>query len=490
MVNQLPVRTVETGSADTWEDLGATEALARFATGNLVSGADHVEEVTSALIDTVAVAIAAAASDGAQIVDAWAAAEGGGGQATVWTTGRKASASMAAMVNGTSGHMLDYDDISPTMPMHPSTVLFPALLAVAEDRGMDGGKLVQAYDVGAATFRAITELLPGQVHYARGWHTTSTVGRLAAVAALARLCGTPLEQARNALGIVSSLAAGSRPNFGSMTKPFHAGVAARDAVMALQLAETGFTANPGELEAPTGFMERMGDPDLAPIGGLTETLVERLDYWMESWPKDWGIKRYPACYGTHRAIDAVMELRDELAGRTPDSIRVTVHPQGTDPLLPYAPQNGNQAKFSLEYAVAVAIERGTVTLQDFTDEAFTDRQVRDLMAVVEVVESPVPPLGDPATREPYATVQVRTGGESWLGRRVDVTKGDARNPLSQADLRRKFRDCCATAGVNVVHSDRIFEELTALPQGRSIEGFSKTLQRTGTENPGKGEESQ
>lgn len=485
MVNQQPVRTVETGSADTWEDIGATEALARFATGELESGTPHVEEVTSALIDTVAVAIAAAPSDGARIVEAWAVAEGEGGKATVWTTGRKASASMAAMVNGTAGHMLDYDDISPTMPMHPSTVLFPALLAVAEERGIDGGQLVQAYDVGAATFRAITELLPGHVHYARGWHTTSTVGRLAAVAALARLCGTPLEQARNALGIVSSLAAGSRPNFGSMTKPFHAGVAARDAVMALQLAEAGFTANPGELEAPNGFMERMGDPNLAPLGGLTETLGERLEYWLESWPKDWGIKRYPACYGTHRAIDAVLELRDELAGKTPDSIRVTVHPQGTDPLLPYAPQNGNQAKFSLEYAVAVAIVRGDVTFQDFTDEAFADRRVRDLMAVVEVLESPVPPLGDPLTREPYATVQMRTGGEAWLGRRVDITKGDARNPLSRDDLRKKFSDCCATAGVNARISDRIFDQLIALPQGNSIAGFSQALQRTGMENPGK-----
>ncbi|WP_219815640.1 MULTISPECIES: MmgE/PrpD family protein [unclassified Arthrobacter] len=489
MVKQLPVRTVETVSASIGGDIGATEALARFATGKLVSSTDHVEQVTNALIDTVAVAIAAAPAEGTQIVNAWAAAEGGGGKATVWTTGRKATASMAAMVNGTSGHMLDYDDISPTMPMHPSTVLFPALLAVAEDRGIDGAKLVQAYDVGAATFRAVTELLPGHVHYARGWHTTSTVGRLAAVAALARLCGTPLEQARNALGIVSSLAAGSRPNFGSMTKPFHAGVAARDAVIALQLADAGFTSNPGELEAPTGFLERMGDPDLAPIGGLTETLVERLEYWMESWPKDWGIKRYPACYGTHRAIDAVLELRDELAGRTPDSIRVTVHPRGMEPLLPYAPQNGNQAKFSLEYAVAVAIERGAVTLQDFTDDAFADREVRELMAIVEVVESPVPPMGDLVTREPYAAVQVRTGGEAWLGRRVDLTKGDARNPLSQAGLRNKFGDCCAAAGVSAVHSDRIFEELSVLPQGRSIAGFSKALQKTGTENPRKVEES-
>ena len=92
-----------------------------------------------------------------------------------------------------------------------------------------------------------------------------------------------------------------------MTKPFHAGTAARDAVMALELAEAGFTANPDELEAPNGFLDRYGDPELAPVGSVAETLEERLEYWADAWVENWGLKRYPACYGTHRGIDAVLD---------------------------------------------------------------------------------------------------------------------------------------------------------------------------------------
>jgi len=384
---------------------------------------------------------------------------------------------MAALVNGTAGHLLDYDDISPTMPMHPSTVLLPALLAVAEDRGIGGERLPQAYDVGAAAFRAVTELLPGHVHYARGWHTTSTVGRLAAVAALVRLCGTSREQARHALGIASSLAAGSRPNFGSMTKPLHAGTAARDAVMALQLAESGVTANPAELEAPTGFMERFGDPDLAPVGDLTETLGERLEYWLDVWPQDWGIKRYPACYGTHRVIDAVLELRSEVPSGNIDSIRVTVHPHGTDPLLSHPPANGNQAKFSVEYAVAAALERGRVVLSDFTDEALAEPRMQQLMGLVEVVESSHPPLGESPTREPYATVQFKLDQSGWLGRRVDITRGDFRNPLSAGELRRKFNDCCSTGGLAALNIDELFDDLSAFPAGGGISAVTRVLRQ-------------
>ena len=213
--------------------------------------------------------------------------------------------------------------------MHPSAVLMPALVTVAEDRGLDGRRVVEAYDVGAATFRAVAELLPQHVHYARGWHTTATVGRLAAVAAVVRLVGASTGTAQHALGIVSSQAAGSRPNFGSMTKPLHAGCAARDAVMAVELAEAGFTANPDELEARDGFFDRYGDPDLAPVGDPGETLAERLEHWADAWPEDWGLKRYPACYGTHRGIDAALALRSRVDPAAVETIRVTVHPRGT-----------------------------------------------------------------------------------------------------------------------------------------------------------------
>jgi 2-methylcitrate dehydratase PrpD len=456
---------------------GATGVLAAFAVGSVKASRSHADEVSHALVDTVGVAVGAASQPGDRILRAWSAAEGASGQATIWTSGETSSASMAALVNGAAAHLLDYDDISPSMPMHPSAVLFPALLAVAEPRGISGERLVSAYDVGAATFRALADLLPQHVHYARGWHTTSTVGRLAAVAALARLVGAREDVTRNALGVASSLAAGSRPNFGSMTKPFHAGAAARDAVMAVELAEAGFTANINELEAPAGFLERYGDPELAPLGDAGETLGERLEYWLESWPGDWGLKRYPACYGTHRGIDAVLGLREEVAGRTVQAIRATLHPRGTRPLVAYPPKDATAAKFSLEYALATALVRGEVRFSDFTEEAFAEDAVRSVMARVTIGESAIPPVGEAGFTSGYAVVDVALEDGETLRRRIDVTKGDARNRLSDEEVRNKFLDCADFGGLSKDAAVELYTALMALTGGGELASVSAALSR-------------
>lgn len=426
-------------------DVGVTGVLAQFAAGSPAT-ADHRAEVTRALIDTVGVSLATRGAPGERILREWAERESSSGPATIWTSGRGASASIAALVNGTAAHLYDYDDISPSMPLHPSAVLIPALVAVAEVRGTGQDRFTSAYDAGSAAFRAIAEILPQAVHYARGWHTTSTVGRLAAVVGLAHLVQSPVEVTRHALGLVSSLAAGSRPNFGSMTKPLHAGAAARDAVMALELAEAGFTANPDELDAVNGFLDRYGDADQAPVGSAGETLDERLEYWGECWVEDWGLKRYPSCYATHRGIDAVLGLRDGAEGRVPTEIRATVHPRGTRALRVARPVSGTEAKFSLEYTLAAAFLRGPLTLGDFSDEAFDDPAVRALMASVSIEESARPPFGSADISRGYAAVEVVFADSTAQRARVDITHGLSADPLTDQELRAKFDDCCAAGG--------------------------------------------
>jgi 2-methylcitrate dehydratase PrpD len=448
---------------ETITEIGVTETLAAFAVAGQRAGADHRDAVTRALADTVAVSLGAATTPAARILAGWARGESSAGCSTVWTTGEKASPAAAALVNGTAAHVLDYDDYSPSMPIHPGAVLFPALIAVAETQEAPPERLIEAYDVGAAAFRALADVLPQQVHYARGWHTTSTVGRLAAVAALVRLVGADLATARHALGLVSSLAAGSRPNFGSMTKPLHAGAAARDAVMALELAEAGFTANPEELEAPNGFLERYGDPEAAPVGSLAETLDERLEYWQDSWVRDWGLKRYPSCYGTHRGIDAMLQLRADAAGRVPTAIRATLHPRGTRPLRTTPPADGTQAKFSLEYCLAAAFLRGGIGLGDFTDEAFDDPAVQALMGAVTIGESEVPPAGAPTFETGYTVVELTfADGDSRVAR-VDVTHGQAADPLTDAELRDKFVQCCAAGDLAGDLAQRLLAAIESHP---------------------------
>jgi len=443
-------------------DVGVTEALAAFAAGTS-SDTAHTAEVTRALIDTVAVSLATRGAPGERILREWAERESPGGPATVWTSGRGASASVAALVNGTAAHLFDYDDISPSMPLHPSAVLIPALVAVAEARGLGQERFASAYGVGAAAFRAVSEILPQNVHYARGWHTTSTVGRIAAVAALAHLVQSDIDVTRHALGLVSSLAAGSRPNFGSMTKPLHAGAAARDAVMALELAEAGFTANPSELDAANGFLDRYGDADQAPVGSAGETLDERLEYWIERWVDDWGLKRYPSCYATHRGIDAVLRLRAALPGRIPTAIRATVHPRGTRALRAARPTSGTEAKFSLEYTLAAAYLRGPLTLGDFSDEAFEDPSVQALMASVTIGESAQPPIGPADISRGYAAVELTFADDTVQSARVDVTHGLSSDPLTDDELRAKFDDCCAAGGYAAGEIDALHRLLSEQP---------------------------
>lgn len=445
------------------KETGVTEVLADFAAGAETARSDHTAAVSRALADTVAVSIGAANSEATAILRTWAEGEAGAGPATVWTSGAATSVSLAALVNGTAAHLLDYDDISPSMPLHPSAVLLPALVAVAESREVPADRFVAAYDVGAATFRAVAEVLPQRVHYARGWHTTSTVGRLAVVAALVRLTGARADVARNALGIAASLVAGSRANFGSMTKPLHAGTAARDGVTALQLAKAGFTANACELEAPGGFLERCGDPDRSPVGSAADTLGERLEYWTDAWVGDWGIKRYPSCYATHRGIDAVLRLRERSAGRTPAWITATLHPHGTRPLRDTAPTTPTHAKFSLEYTLATAFLHGEVTLAAFAGESFTDPAVQALADSVTVRECAVPPEGPAGYASGYTVVELGFDDGTKASARVDVTRGLSADPLSDAELRAKFDDCCAAGGLGAEETGRLFTALAGPP---------------------------
>lgn len=442
--------------------MGATEVLAAFAVAGAEVVSRHSEEVARALVDTVAVTLAGAGAPGEQILGSWCRNESSSGPATIWSSGEKSSASLAALMNGTVAHLLDFDDISPSMPLHPSAVLMPALVAAAESWGEAAAtseRFIASYIVGAAAFRSLADVLPQHVHYARGWHSTSTIGRLAAVAALAALGGLDVQTTRHALGLVSSLAAGSRPNFGSMTKPLHAGTAARDAVMAVELARSGFTANTEELEASKGFLERYGDPSLAPIGSLAQTLQERLDYWSDAWVTDWGLKRYASCYGTHRGIDAMLHIRRERPHDTPASVHVTVHPRGTRALRSAAPTNGMEAKFSLPYTLAVASVRGRVSLADFTDKAFADPSIQTLMAHITVSESKVPP----GVAGGYAVVEASYGDGSTSSARVEITHGHYADPLTDSELQEKVADCVSAGGYAPELAEELINAVTRSP---------------------------
>ncbi len=460
--------------------LAASAALAAFACAP-TPPSRHAPQVARALTDTLGCAIAATGIPAEALLRQWAGVGAGGlGRATVWTTGELTAPAQAALLNGTAAHALDWDDVTPGHALHPSAVLLPALLAAGEHTKASGARLLAAYDVGAAAFRALTRALAYRAHYGRGWHTTATVGRLAAVAALGNLYGLDERTIRHALGLATSLAGGSVANFGTMTKPLHVGLAARDAVMAVELAATGFTGNPDALEADGGFFALFGADDDGPDNaGVAERrdLGAALERWRTAWVRDWALKLYPSCYATHRAVHAALALRPLLRGEPPERVTVTVEPGGLRPLLDREPTTGAEAKFSMAYTVAVALTRGAPRLAHFADRAVSDELIRSTMRRISVGESVIPPRGRLGYGDGYAAVEIVYAGGRTRGRRVDRTAGDARSPLSDGEVAAKFEDCRMAAGMDQTTARRLLAALEALPTAESTHAVSLALRQ-------------
>lgn len=452
---------------------GATAVIARFACG---SGPrpHNAGDVGTVLVDTVGVAIAGLAAEPVRVLLDWLRGEAAPGPGAVWGGDLMLAPSQAALVNGTAAHALDWDDAAPAMAMHPAAVLLPALLAQAAVDEVSGEALVEAYDAGSAVLRAVSEALPIGAHYERGFHNTATSGRLAAVAALARLLRLEEDVTCHALGIAASFAAGSLANFGTMTKPLHAGAAARDAVTAVGLARRGFTANQAQLEAPTGFFAMYGEPTAT---GLAD-LRDRLTWWEREWVTDFAIKRYPSCYATHKPIDAALDLRVRLpAGAVIDRVDVAVRPGGLRPLITGLPRTGLAGKFSMHYTVALALARGGVRLADFTDADVADERMRQLMRRIEVSECAALET-DPG----QPTVRVRLADGSVLQHRVDISYGDARNPLSAAHLMDKFLDACAAGRWDRPAAHALVRTLRAAVGATTLMNVQGELSRAGKES--------
>jgi 2-methylcitrate dehydratase PrpD len=432
-------------------------------------GADTAELralATRALLDTVGVTIAARREEGVLTISRALAGESAPGRSTIWTSGERVSETQASLVNGMASHALDYDDVFDPMYGHSSAAMFPALLAVAEREQVSGSALLDAYTVGVQVVDAVAAGLPIRKHYSRGWHSTSTVGVIGATAGVCRLLRLPELSVRHAVGIAASTAAGSRQNFGTMTKPLHPGLASHNAVIAARLAQEGFTADPSQLEAELGYFAMYGvdsdlDAVLAKLHGPWSLLATGLN-----------VKKYPCCYNTHRTIDATLALTPRVGGNTSsiDVIRLTVEPGGFDPLIHHRPQTGLEGKFSAEYVIAAGLLDGHVGLETFTDAAVRRSDAQELLRKVEVAESETPPWGETGWEYAYATLEVVRGDEV-LRERVDIPAGDTRAPLSDAQVGAKFRDCLAYADAGF-RIDDVLQEFLGIGEVEHLTGFA------------------
>jgi 2-methylcitrate dehydratase PrpD len=387
-----------------------------------------------ALLDTVGVTLAGAAEPAARIVQR-VVAQDGAGPCRVLGTALRSSAAQAALANGTAAHALDYDDMCFVSLAHPSAPLVAAALAAAEVTGAPGRALLDAYIVGFEIEGRLGRVMNPR-HYQRGWHCTSTLGTIGAAAAASRLLALDAVAANHALAIAASEASGLKENFGTMVKPLHAGLAARNGVVAAQLAQAGMTASGAAIDGPQGFLVAF-DSEQPSLEAVTADLGTRWEI------VDTGItvKLYPSCAGTHPALDALLDLkrRERFSAGDVEAIEVGVDPIVPTILLYDRPGSGLEGKFSMPFCAAAAIVRGGVGIETFDGAALNDPAIRSLQSRVTMRVDATLDAAAAALTQARVTIRLRDG--RVLTADADGARGYPERPASDEQLAAKFTAC-------------------------------------------------
>ncbi|GHF11851.1 2-methylcitrate dehydratase [Kordiimonas sediminis] len=437
-----------------------------------------ISRARDAVIDTLAVTIPGAQETVSQKVGTLAVNWGGSACSIIGRT-EKTSPPMAAMANGTAAHALDFDDNFDPAKAHASAVLVPALLALAEDRDKDGTAFLDAYIVGLQILGRVGQGL-NPFHRSRGWHATATIGTVGTAAGCARLLGLDAEKTAHAISLSTSFAGGFMSQFGTMTKPLHAGIAAAGAVQAALFAEAGITAGDHTLEGKNGMGTLMVGPD---VDDLRAIMKDKDEYGQKvDFPKGdvadplmiekYGlkVKRFPNCGSVHRALDGLLQLREK-HGFSADSVtRVFVRAPAAHlrNLMYDRPTTSAEAKFSLEYGLAVGLLYGDATLADYEESAISRPEVQALLPLIE--KEYVEKLESDFFTQVYVTL--KSGEELFT--EVNMPVGSSASPLSHDQLMAKF-DACADGHLDAVKQEAIKEQLNQMNDSVAIKHLMSQL---------------
>lgn len=348
---------------------------------------------------------------------------GDAGACSLVGTARRADPGRAALINGAAGHALDFDDSSAVMLGHPSAPVLPAVLAAAERDGQSGADALTAYVVGVEVQSRIGMAI-GDEHYAKGWHTTSTVGVLGAAAAVGWLLDLDARGLATAMGIAASSASGLKANFGTMTKPLHAGQAAERGLLAARLASQGYTATPDAVDGSQGLAQAAGSGRLD---------LARIEEWGDGWATTQALfKHHAACHCTHAGLEATRSLlTNGVNGNEIERITVIVNPSILDMCGIPDPVTGLEAKFSLRGTQALLVAGAdTSAVATYDDGPINRPDVQALMQKI-VIETDNA-LGDLATLVEVVT----TSGTHRACHDVSLPASDL--VAQGAQLRNKF----------------------------------------------------
>jgi 2-methylcitrate dehydratase PrpD len=400
------------------------------------------------ILDGLGVALAGSVETCSTIARAHIRAWRAKGEATVIGSALRVPAEKAAFLNGLAAHALDYDDTQLStskdavygLLTHPTTPVLSSALAAGEVLGASGRDVLLAYVVAVEAECRLSDAMSPR-HYQAGFHSTGTVGHLGAVLAVGKLLDLDEPQLCQAMGLAASMAAGLRENFGTMTKPYHAGRACEDGVIAAFLVKRGFTAATNILEAKRGFYSAFGHGggfEAAKIRGRLGAPYFFLDPGVS-------IKPYPSGSLSHPAQDAILDLVTTHDLRPQDVARIDV---GTNSNIPNAlihpmPKTELEAKFSIPFCMAVAVVERKAGLEQFTDDTVRRPAIVKLMKRVTLsVDPDMEALGFDLAR---AVVKVTLKNGRVLEQRVDLARGTPPNRLSWEELAEKFRECAGRA---------------------------------------------
>jgi 2-methylcitrate dehydratase PrpD len=411
--------------------MSVTRTLADFVVNTRYENLpkEVIEHAKVCILDWLGAALAGSLENPARIITSIIEKIGGKEQSTIIGTHVKTSCINAALANGIFGHAVELDDIHEEAIIHPAAPVLPAALAVAEYTNASGQDFITSIVIGyEVEIRIGMAINPSHYQF---WHTTGTCGTFGATAATGKILGLKSEEMVHALGIAGTQAAGLIEVFGTMSKPLNPGRAAADGVWAALLAQKGFTSSRTILEAEKGYCRATAKE--CDLNKIIEDLGKKFEIVNNIF------KIHASCGHTHGAIDAILLLSEKYSIKPEDVDRIVV---GTYPIAVdvvgknYEPKTASEAKFSLPYCLAAALIYGKVGLTEFSEEKLSDPKIRKLLKKVIV-------MVDPEcinARLGCAKVTLYTIDGKAFSCRVDSPKGYPKNPLTKAELERKFMD--------------------------------------------------
>jgi len=395
---------------------------------------------------------------------------------TVIGTPLKVPARFAAFANGIAIHADDYDDTQLAVAKdrvyglltHPTAPVLPPTLALGELGNRSGLDVLTAYHVAVEVETKIAEAINPR-HYDEGFHSTATIGAIGAAAGAAKLLGLSAEQTQRALGIGASQSAGLRESFGTMTKPFHPGRSAESGVVAAEFAKLGWTSTPIVLEAGRGFFQAAG-------GGYDASAIDGKlgNPWTFAFPGV-SIKPHPSGSLTHPGMGLMLDLvrRHDIRPEQVAKVKVGTNRHMPNALIHHRPKNELQAKFSMEFCMAILLLERKAGLAEFMD-AVVNRP--DVQKMIERIEFGVHPEAEAAGYEKMTTIiEIQLTDGRSIGDRADFGKGSPANPMSDDELTAKFHECAAWGKLPRANADKVVKMVFSLEKLKSIRSLTRLL---------------